>query len=273
MYSLLLLDVKKTFLTSYHYTILENNAKDKILLQTLCEPFDDEILQTENLLVLADTDDAIATWTAKKIPVIAWSHEKNKSESLMGSPYMILSLDALTLDYLEEIYCRDHGLPLTIVKTKRSVLRELTADDYTFLLALDDSQPEDSAGRFFPYHLSKAEKADYLRQYIKSQYPFYGFGIYGAFHRESQEFLGIAGFATTESSELEVGYAVKKSARQKGYAFEWVSALIDYARETLCIQDIVARISEDNLASLRLARKCSIRILTISQSPHSHPLQ
>lgn len=296
MYSILFLDIQKTILTSYHYNILENIAKDKILLQVLCDSSEEKISQMidqmisekKDLLFLVDCDESIAKWTAMGATVIAWSHEENRNESLMASPYMVLSLEALTYDYLEEIYCRRKKLPLTILTSHRCYLRELTLEDYPLLLSLDQSQALDSAGRFFPSNLCQEEKEEYLAQYISKQYPFYGFGIYAAFDFAKDCFLGIAGFSpydpvnpsnetmendtsTQASSQgetedilwVEIGYAVKKEYRRQGYAKEWICGLKKWMEEYYdpTPVKIVAKIAPDNLASIQTADRCGVTII------------
>lgn len=306
-------DLYKRKLISTDYNTIENNAKDKIILQSdYIQPNENLFAQIscfsetsdEKIVILTDTDESICRWKEKNVPVIAWSHEENRDESLMGTSWMILDIDALTYDYLKEVCHRYDQIPLTILSTERSYLRELSKDDFTNLILLDEEQEPNSAGRFFPveYHSVLQTKSDalekkavqqdmkiYLEQYIQNQYPFYGYGIYGCYDRNTKEFLGIAGFSMVDlkgnlsmydvlypenhseqkkitDSLMEIGYAVKKSVRRKGYACEWVSALMDYAHKKQEKEEwesgrIITRIAPTNLASIRVAQKCHLPIL------------
>ena len=51
-------------------------------------------------IVLCDTDEAIQRHRMAGLPVIAVSHTGNSSEELMGTPWLILSPEALTRDFL-----------------------------------------------------------------------------------------------------------------------------------------------------------------------------
>ncbi len=246
----LLLDLHKCSITSFDYNIIEYNTKDTILLQVCGQKAD---------LVLTDTDQSIAYWKEKNIPIIAWSHRNNAGESLMATPWLILSLDALSHSYLEETYCHFHGIPYEILKTDRCLIRELSPDDYENLISLDSQQDKESAGRFFKNPSSRNK--DFLKSYCHSQYSFYGLGIYGAWHKETGKFLGIAGFSTTEDSHLEIGYAVRKEERRKGYAKEWIMALTEYAREYYEVDEVFARIQSHNTASIKTAKSCGLTIL------------
>lgn len=171
----------------------------------------------ENTIWLCDTDAAIQKRRSEGVPVIAVSHAKNASEELMGTPWLILSPEALTTDFLYEIYCRHHGLPLIVTGTSRCLLRELTMEDYPALSKLQQENAGNPEGCFFPADINvskstspdnptpipgqlptpdrNAEWKDFLANYIAHQYPFFGFGLYAILHKASGKFMGIAGFA------------------------------------------------------------------------------
>lgn len=309
----LITDIRKITLTSSDYNIIRSITKDKILFQVageLTESGKNLMVPVEKGIVISDTDRGIRSWIHRGYPVIAWSHEKNPGEDLTKTPWLILSLTALSGDYLEEVWHRFHKIPLEIVRTDRCYLRELSMEDLPDLLSLDAEQEPDSPGLFFKGRLESKEQ--YLSAYIRTQYPFYGYGLYGAYHKDTDEFLGIAGFYLPEKSSsiennlcteknskrrwtavifrkrnslikendfpdsylkddsypgerdfpdlclregtyLEMGYAVKKSARQKGYAKEWIRALTGHAHRSLHTDVIIARIPMDNRASLTAA--------------------
>ena len=54
-----------------------------------------------------------------------------------------------------------------------------------------------------------------------------------------------------------VGYAIHPSHRLKGYASSAVSALSDFLLQNFSFQQIMLDISEDNIASQKVAKKCS----------------
>ncbi len=246
----LLLDLHIYNITSFDYNIIKGNTKDTILLQVCGQDPD---------LILTDTEESILHWKKQNKPVIAWSHESNRTENLMAAPWLILSIDAISDSYLEEIYCHYHGIPYEILKTDRCILKELSVNDYDNLILLDSEQDSDSSGRFFKN--PSQQTLEFLGTYCSNQYSFYGIGIYGAWHKDSGEFLGVAGFSTGEDSATEIGYAVKKEMRRKGYAKEWIMALKEYAREFYGIDKLVARIKSNNIASMNTARSCGLTIV------------
>lgn len=252
-------------------------------------------------LILCDLDKNTKLAKMHNLPVIAFSHENNKQESLMGTPWLILDTDALSPFFLNEVYCRHYKKPLTITTTNRCIIRELTTRQLPELLQLQEENKNNPSGCFFPQNIiSHTEAEEFLQNYIKNQYAFYGYGIYGIFNKENENFLGIAGFSSLEnvltsdilsskeknlkipddfseqnfektpekysensSNEycVEIGYSVLKKRQKQGIASEVLPPLIHFGKEYLGFTEIVARIEKSNIASIRLSQKNNLKIL------------
>lgn len=219
-------------------------------------------------IVLCDTDEAIQRHRMAGLPVIAVSHTGNSSEELMGTPWLILSPEALTRDFLYKVYCRHYERPMWILETERCRLRELSAEDFDALLLLQKENAQNPEGCFFPAGCDDPE--DFLMNYIRHQYPFFDFGLYAVLEKETGNFMGIAGFTgITEiasdgiSLSAEVSYALLQKYQRRGLAKEVLLALLSYGRKTGEFRQFTARIRPDNVASAALARKCGIQIYTI----------
>lgn len=151
-------------------------------------------------LVLCDLDKNIERAKKYNLPVIAFSHKNNSQESLMGTPWLILDIDALSPFFIKEVYCRYNHLPLTVATTNHYIIRELTATLLPELLLLQKENSKNPSGCFFPQNCTTySEAKEFLLNYIKNQYSFYGYGIYGIFNKEKGTFLGIAGFSAFEN--------------------------------------------------------------------------
>lgn len=219
-------------------------------------------------IVLCDTDEAIQRHRMAGLPVIAVSHTGNSSEELMGTPWLILSPEALTRDFLYKVYCRHYERPMWILETERCRLRELSAEDFDALLLLQTENVQNPEGCFFPVGCDDPE--DFLMNYIRHQYPFFDFGLYAVLEKETGNFMGIAGFTgITEiasdgiSLSAEVSYALLQKYQRRGLAKEVLLALLAYGRKTGEFRQFTARIRPDNVASAALAKKCGIQIYTI----------
>lgn len=216
-------------------------------------------------LILCDLDKNIELAKKYNLPVIAFSHENNKQESLMKTPWMILDVTALNPFFLKEVYCRHYHLPLTITTTSRCVIRELSPAQLPELLLLQEENKNNLSGCFFPQDCSTCTQAKkFLSDYIKNQYAFYGYGIYGIFQKNDDTFLGIAGFSPIENTEeysIEIGYSIQKKWQRQGVASEVLPALLQFGKEYLGFTEIVTRIKKSNIGSIRLAQKNNLKIL------------
>ncbi len=262
-------------------------------------------------LILCDLDKNIELAQTHNLPVIALSHKNNGQESLMGTPWLILDTDALSPFFLNEVYCRHYNQPLTITTTNRCIIRELTTKQLPELLQLQEENKNNPSGCFFPQTCTTyTEAEEFLQNYVKNQYAFYGYGIYGIFNKENETFLGIAGFSPLENvitsdtlnskeknlkipenfSEqnfekspekypesdsnkycVEIGYSVLKKWQQQGIASEVLPPLIYFGKEYLGFTEIVTRIEKSNIASIRLAKKNNLQIL-ICEAVEQTPL-
>ncbi len=253
-------------------------------------------------LILCDLDKNIELAKIHNLPVIAFSHKNNKQESLMGTPWLILDTDTLSPFFLNEVYCRHYKKPLTIITTNRCIIRELTTRQLPELLQLQEENKNNPSGCFFPQTCTTyTEAEEFLQNYIKNQYAFYGYGIYGIFNKENENFLGIAGFSPFENAIIsdtlnskekkpkipkdfseqnfenapeeysentsneycvEIGYSILKKWQQQGIASEVLPPLIHFGKEYLEFTEIVTRIEKNNVASIRLAQKNNLKILS-----------
>ena len=218
-------------------------------------------------LVLCDLDQNIELAKKYNLPAIAFSHENNKQETLMGTPWMILDADALSPFFLREVYCRHHHIPLMITTTSRCTIRELTVKQLPELLLLQKENKNNPSGCFFPQNCCTTVAAEtFLLDYIKNQYSFYGYGIYGIFKKTDGTFLGIAGFSPLENTEdyyVEIGYSILKEWQRQGFASEALPALLHFEKEYLRFTEVITRIEKENIVSIRLAKKNLLRIITI----------
>lgn len=232
-------------------------------------------------IILCDTDASIERYKTEDLPVIAVSHEGNASEELMGTPWLILSPDALTPEFLYEVYCRYYRQPMWILETERCRLRELCSEDLTSLKLLQQENVRNPDGCFFPADCASPE--EFLSDYIRHQYPFFCFGLYAVLEKEAGNFMGIAGFARiTENtadedgtncsssgknqlhrrscSSAEMSYSFLQQYQHRGIAKEVLRALLDYGREQGRFEQFTARIRPENVTSAALAKKCGITI-------------
>ncbi len=146
-----------------------------------------------------------------------------------------------------------------VLETQRLALREMSPDDAEFILGLLN---EPSFLRYIGD--KKVRTVEDARQYISTgpveSYERFGFGLYLVELKESRAAMGICGLIQREQlDDVDVGFAFLPRFYSQGYAFESAAAVMDYGRETLGLERIVAITSPDNDSSIRLLEKLGMK--------------
>ena len=83
-----------------------------------------------------------------------------------------------------------------------------------------------------------------------------GIGFLAVIEKETNEFAGWAGlWVLKETSEIEVGYGLRKASWGKGYATEAAERILQYGFEDLRLDKIVAVAYPENEASINVMKK------------------
>jgi RimJ/RimL family protein N-acetyltransferase len=144
------------------------------------------------------------------------------------------------------------------IVTPRLTLRELDLEDAGNLLGIF-SDPE--AMRYYPATKSLEETRVWIRS-NKERYQRYGFGIWGAYAREDDRFLGQCGLLVQDvdqKTELEIGYMFLRQFWGQGFATEAASACRDYAFQRLGSKRVISLIDPANVKSIRVAQKVGMQ--------------
>lgn len=258
---------------TFNYIIYKHNSEVPLTHSMLLSHRGPSLQQTgenENRdILLCDTDRLLEQACRIPCPRIAVSHSANKGESLMSCPWLICSPEALNEHFLNQVWCRYHKYPISILETERCILRELTLSDLPGLMKLQEENDSDPSACFFPPELFPEEAEKYLNNYINQQYPFYGYGYYGILLRQPAEhpLIGIIGLSATatedreEETGTEIGYALLEKYQGRGICSEILPALLQYIQFYYSPDPVVARIRRDNIASIRLASKNLLDII------------
>lgn len=146
-----------------------------------------------------------------------------------------------------------------ILETDRLLIRWLSLDDSQFILRLlnEPSFIQNIADR-------GVRNDDDARSYIQNgpiaSYEQFGFGLYLLQLKVSGTPIGICGLLKRDSFDSpDLGYALFPEHWSKGYALEAAKAVLNFARNDLNLQRVLAIVNADNFASIRLLEKCSFR--------------
>ncbi|MGH3208688.1 MAG: GNAT family N-acetyltransferase [Trebonia sp.] len=151
-----------------------------------------------------------------------------------------------------------------ILETPRLALRQFTEDDADNLLALN-SDPEvmryltgglptpleEIRDRIIPFHLDCYERFDRL-------------GTWAGESAATGEFLGwfhLRPAGRTDTSDVELGYRLRRAVWGNGYATEGSRALVRMAFAGLGVERVFARPMTVNAASRRVLEKCGLTLV------------
>ena len=158
-----------------------------------------------------------------------------------------------------------------IAETSRLRVRELTADDANFVLALVN-EPS------FLTHIGDkgVRSLDDARRFIlggpwkRNQKP--GYGQFAVELRTDGTPIGVCGLLYRASLDLtDIGFAFLPAHWRQGLAYEAAVAVMDYGRSTLGIEKIVALTSKENLASIALLGKLGMKFERIAKMSDDDP--
>ena len=212
-----------------------------------------EVSPTEVLLV-TDSDSGVNAAKAAALPYIAFLHPHSKKADLRHTDILLESFDGLNISFFFQVYNRFHGRPITIASTRRLWIRELAIEDIPALCAIY----QDPNIRRFITDIEDRIEDEIARQtaYINTIYPFYGYGLWGIFHKNTDTLIGRCGIENHNiagKDEIMLSYLLDTNHWGHGYALEACKATLHYAREELDMQRIVAVIDIENKRSLRTA--------------------
>lgn len=214
-----------------------------------------QIRNEQESIFISDSIEACQLAKAHGIPTILLENKYNMGDSFIGIRYVAQSIEALGREYLNEVFCRTHRLPIEILKTNRCNIREIDINDLDRLYEIY-SDPETTQFTETLFE-DREEELAYIESYIENIYSFYGFGMWIVEDRETGRIIGRAGLEYKEDmpDALELGYIICKSHRKKGYAYEICSAIIDYAYNNLEYAQIYSVVHPENKASIALCSK------------------
>ena len=144
---------------------------------------------------------------------------------------------------------------MQILTTDRLSIREFELDDVAFIVELLNDPA------FHRYIGDKGvrnceDARDYLLDGPIASYRSNGFGLFHVAELETGTSVGMCGLLLREQQEhADIGYAFLEAYRGAGMAFEAAAAVLDYGRQQLKLNPIVAFVDPDNAASIRLLKR------------------
>lgn len=211
--------------------------------------------QPEHILLVTD-DREDARYAARRQMALIFCELPGETAFIDGADMILQGFEEIDATFLRGVYRRHHGIPWTIAETERLYIRESIEED---LAAFQELYRQDGMLDYLPDPGFHKEDGLYrLRQYIKNQYPFYGYGIWTVLEKKSGRVIGRAGLENREyqgETVLEIGYMIEKESQRKGYGEEAVRAVEAYAEKEKLAEELYAFIVPENRASIGLIEK------------------
>jgi RimJ/RimL family protein N-acetyltransferase len=148
---------------------------------------------------------------------------------------------------------------MIVMETERLILRKVSLDDAEFILELLN-EPS-----FLQYIGDKGVRnLDDARQYVLNgpvaSYEKNGFGLYLVVLKDDGTPIGISGLVKRDTlPDPDIGFAFLPAYWSKGYALESAAAVMNYARDVLGLDRVLAITNPDNEASEKLLGKIGLR--------------
>lgn len=139
-----------------------------------------------------------------------------------------------------------------ILETERLYLRKMCQTDFSSLCKIlqDEEVMYAYEGAF-----NDIEVQEWLDKQI-SRYQKWGFGLWAAILKESDEMIGQCGLSMQpwkDQEVLEIGYLFQRKYWHRGYATEAAKACRQYAFNTLNAKEVCSIIRDTNTASQNVA--------------------
>jgi RimJ/RimL family protein N-acetyltransferase len=149
---------------------------------------------------------------------------------------------------------------MLITQTPRLLLRELTTEDAAFILQLVN----DPAWLQFIGDKGVRTIEDAV-QYILNgpvkSYATNGFGLWLVELKEGNTPIGMCGLINRPTLEgIDIGFAYLPQYVGKGYAHEAAAATLEYAKQILLLEQVLAITNPDNIRSITLLKKIGLQI-------------
>lgn len=145
-----------------------------------------------------------------------------------------------------------------MITTERLYLRQWKLSDFP---AFAELNADAEVMRFFP-SLLNTEESNWLAQYLTDLISNEGWGMWAVELKASGEFIGFIGLRHLDVDSgvpltplVEIGWRLASPHWGRGYATEGAIAAMDYAFDTLRLEEVFAQVTVPNLPSQRVMDK------------------
>ena len=137
------------------------------------------ICSDKDVLYITDDEKEAEKLLKEKEAVLFVCENLEKAPFIQGCRYVTDKEGAKDYGYLTMVYSRYKNIPLKILETERTYVREITTDDVKALYALYDEEAVKYVEPLYEYE----EEVLFTEKYIENMYGFYGYGLWLVFEK------------------------------------------------------------------------------------------
>ena len=144
---------------------------------------------------------------------------------------------------------------MIVAQTERLLISKFTVNDAAFFLELANTPS------WIQYigdrNLKTVEDAEkYLKDGTLKSYLEHGFGFYKLEIKETKEPIGTCGLVKrAELENVDIGFALLPKYEGRGFGFESAEAVLKLAKDTFCLESVLAITLPNNKNSIKLIEK------------------
>lgn len=210
----------------------------------------------EDCIVIEDSYHGVTAASSAGMTCIGFINPNSGNQDLRKATMLVEGFEEINYQFLKKVYQYAHKEPVEILITNNFVIRELTERDIVDLYQI--YQTLDSKDYIEGISNNLTEEIEKHKAYIENIYRFYGYGLWGVFDNKTNRLVGRCGieYKNVDGEDVhEIGYLLDKNFQGYGYAQEFVQAVIHYCFDSLGIMRIIALIDNNNVRSIKLAKK------------------
>lgn len=189
-------------------------------------------------------------------------YDKNLGSGLpYGFDLIVDSFEDIDIDFLIRLFKHRNKIPCLIAETKRTVIRELCAQDIDEVIKI--SREEHILKFVEDGRVPEEEQKEKLLAYIDNIYSFYDYGIWGIFDRVDGSLIGLISLdllTSIEEAQYEIGFFIRRERLGQGFAKEALEMVINYAKNKLSASELIAVTDYENMPARFLLEKCGFTV-------------
>ena len=189
-------------------------------------------------------------------------YDKNLGSGLpYGFDLIVDSFEDIDIDFLIRLFKHRNKIPCLIAETKRTVIRELCAQDIDEVIKI--SREEHILKFVEDGRVPEEEQKEKLLAYIDNIYSFYDYGIWGIFDKADGSLIGLISLdllTSIEEAQYETGFFIRRERLGQGFAKEVIEMVIDYAGNKLPASELIAVTDYENMPARFLLEKCGFTV-------------